>query len=125
MTKILYFLFIYVIFFVIYYFFCLVRHGAGKTKKINELMFLESRYHLNIKDINLNKLFVFISLVNAFIIALTCVICFFFTSIPLIIGISIMILFIQIYIFYIMVFKILIDKGLFQRKLRKIKVKRK
>ena len=120
MIELGYFIFIFIIFFILYYFFCLLKHGANKTTKIKELVFLENRYQLALKNTNIHRLLVFICLFNAFIISLTSSISFFFTSIPLIIGISIIILFSQIYLFYMYIFKILIKKGLFTKKLKKV-----
>ena len=78
-------------------------------------MFLKNKYKLDLDKININKLMVFICLINAFIISLTSVVCFFLTNIPLVIGVSIILLFSQIYMFYTFIFKILIQKGIFQK----------
>ena len=122
MIKLIYFILIFIIFFIIYYFVCLLKHGANKIQKISEVVFLENKYQLDLKNTNIHKLFIFICLGNSFIISLTSIISFFFTSIPLIIGISIILLFSQIYIFYMFIFKILIKRGIFNKKVKRSKI---
>ena len=103
---------IFVIGFIIFYLINLRRVKKKKFNKIKEANYLIGRFKLDKQKINYNKLIIFISLVNSFIIAFVCTI---ISIIPLELIwkmlIGFVMLFIMIVLIYELMGKICLKKG--------------
>lgn len=116
---IIYFLVIYILFFFIYYVICMGRLAADKIFKIAEVTFLVKYYKIDLNDVNKSKLFACISAVDGFIISLTSSIAFNISNILLMVILCSLIMLACLYLGYVIIFRILVNKKVFMKKRKK------